>query len=265
MNTKLTQKDIDSYRHNGFFAIENFLTSDELSTWRNVTEDAVATRLRSQEFHNQAEAETQNYYARVFTQCLKLADIHGPIARLRLDPKIAEMAATLAGIDGIRLWHDQALFKPPYGNPTGWHIDDPYWSFSSRDAISIWIALDDATLANGCLWYLPGSHKTARFEHAGIGHNLGELFKVYPEWLKIDPVPAELPAGGAVFHNGLTAHAAGANMTNKPRRAMTCAYMPDGATFNGIQSVLPAEYFANLKIGDVLDDPKINPLLWKRS
>src|SRR5262245_56767311 len=192
MNTELTQQEIDSYRQDGFLAIENFLTSGELSTWRSVTEDAVATRLRSQEFHNQAEAGT--FYASVFTQCLKLADIHGPIARLILDPKIAAMAATLAGIDGIRLWHDQALFKPPYGNPTGWHHDAPYWSFSSRDAISIWIALDDATLANGCLWYLPQSHKTARFEHAGIGQNLGELFKVYPEWLKIDPVPAALPA-----------------------------------------------------------------------
>ena len=71
-------------------------------------------------------------------------------------------------------------------------------------------------------------------------------------------------AGSAVFHNGLIAHAAGANMTNKPRRAMTCAFMPDGATFNGTRNVLPEEYFAKLKVGDVLDDAKINPVVWKK-
>ncbi len=262
MNTHLTPRQIDDYRHGGFLAVEGFLSAGELRTWRDVTEAAVAKRLRSQDFHNQGKAG--EFYANVFTQCLKLADIDPSIAELILHPKIGEMAGTLAGVDGIRVWHDQALFKPPYGNPTAWHIDNPYWSFSSRDAISIWIALDDATIANGCLWYLPGSHKSARFDHPGIGQNLGELFKAYPEWMKIDPVAAEISAGGAVFHNALTAHAAGANMTNKPRRAMTCAFMPDGSTFNGLRGVLPEEYFKKLKKGDVLDDPKVNPLIWKR-
>ena len=59
------------------------------------------------------------------------------------------------------------------------------------------------------------------------------LFEVYPEWAQVDPVPVPVKAGSAIFHNGLTAHGAGTNMTNKPRRAMTCGYMPDGCTFNG--------------------------------
>jgi ectoine hydroxylase-related dioxygenase (phytanoyl-CoA dioxygenase family) len=262
MNTTLTPQAIESYRENGFLIVSDFLSPAELETWRNETENAVAARLRSQEFHNQGDSDS--FYATVFTQCLKLADVHSGIKKLIFDPKIGTMAATLAGIDGIRVWHDQALFKPPYGSPTGWHIDNPYWSFSSRDAISIWIALDEATIGNGCLWYLPGTHKSARFDNSGIGPNLGGLFKIYPEWKQIDPVPAPLPAGAAVFHNALVAHAAGANMTNKPRRAMTCAYMPDGATFNGIRSVLPEAYFNSLRNGDTLDDPNINPLIWAK-
>ena len=51
-------------------------------------------------------------------------------------------------------------------------------------------------------------------------------------------------------------------MTNKPRRAMTCAYMPDGSTFNGVRNVLPQEYFSSLKIGDLLNDDIINPPVW---
>jgi len=100
---------------------------------------------------------------------------------------------------------------------------------------------------------------------ASIGVNVGNLFKIYPEWLKIDPVGAPVPAGTAVFHNGLTAHGAGANMTNRPRRAMTCAYMPDGSTFNGQQNVLPDAYFKSLKIGDLLNDEQNNRLIWHKN
>jgi ectoine hydroxylase-related dioxygenase (phytanoyl-CoA dioxygenase family) len=67
------------------------------------------------------------------------------------------------------------------------------------------------------------------------------------------------------LHNGLTAHGAGANMTPRPRRAMTCGYMPDGSTFNGTRNVLPQEYFDSLQVGDVLNNQTINPLIWSRS
>ena len=67
-----------------------------------------------------------------------------------------------------------------------------------------------------------------------------------------------------MFHNGLVAHGAGANMTPRPRRAMTCAYMPDGSTFNGQQNVLTEAYFKSLKLGDMIDDDKQVPLIWRR-
>jgi ectoine hydroxylase-related dioxygenase (phytanoyl-CoA dioxygenase family) len=208
------------------------------------------------------QVDPDNYYAQVFTQCLKLADTHPGMRELMLDPRLGRIASTLAGVEGIRIWHDQALFKPPFGNPTGWHLDVPYWSFSSPRAISLWVALDDATLSNGCLYYIPGSHLTARYDNVGIGQNIADLFRVYPEWRAIEPVACPCPAGSAVYHNGLTAHGAGANMTNRPRRAMTCAYMPDGSAFNGQRNILPADYFHSLRIGDILNDNIINPLIW---
>lgn len=127
-------------------------------------------------------------------------------------------------------------------------------------------ALDDATLANGCLWYLPCTHKMTSYDrNVGIGQNIGELFKVYPEWKTIEPVPGPCRAGSIVWHNGMTAHAAGANMTTRSRRAMTCAFMPDGSTFNGKKNILPDDYFASLKIGDLLNDERQNPLVWYTS
>jgi ectoine hydroxylase-related dioxygenase (phytanoyl-CoA dioxygenase family) len=262
MKTRLTKRQIKQYQDNGFIVIEDFLAPKELAHWRTVTEDAVQQRLAERNgLTNQNNPDA--YYAQVFTQCIRLADTHAGMAELMLDPRLGEVAGKLAGVSGIRIWHDQALFKPPYGNPTAWHLDNPYWSFYSPNAISIWVALDDATLANGCLWYLPGTHKTARYDNSGIGENLRDLFKVYPEWASLEACAAPARAGSAVFHNGLVAHGAGANMTPRPRRAMTCAYMPDGSTFNGQKNVLPEDYFRSLKLGDVIDDPRQVPLIWK--
>jgi ectoine hydroxylase-related dioxygenase (phytanoyl-CoA dioxygenase family) len=263
MVTDVTPEQVRTYQAQGFIVIENFLDAGELEHWRTVTADAINARLgNSQNLSNQANPDA--FYAQVFTQCLRLADIHAGMAELIFDERLGRVAGTLAGVDGIRIWHDQALVKPPYGNHTAFHLDNPFWSFDSPNAISIWVALDDATLANGCLWYLPGTHREATYEPTGIGENLGSLFKAYPQWKQIEAIPAVCKAGGAVFHNGLIAHGAGANMTPRGRRAMTCAFMPDGSTFNGKQNVLPDDYYQSLKVGDRLDNDAINRLTWRR-
>jgi ectoine hydroxylase-related dioxygenase (phytanoyl-CoA dioxygenase family) len=127
------------------------------------------------------------------------------------------------------------------------------------------VALDDATLENGCLFFIPGTHKTARFQAPSIGMNMGELFEQYPEWRAIQSVAAPMRAGSCSFHNGLTAHGAHANMTPGFRRAMTCGYMPDGSRFNGKQNILTKEQVARLKVGDLLDDDRQTPLIYHRN
>lgn len=264
MKTDLSAAQIEQYRTDGFLVIDSFLDADELAVWRQATDEAVEQRLSSTVgLNNQRDPEA--FYAQVFTQCLRLATTHPVMHDLMFDPLLGEVAGTLAGVDGIRIWHDQALYKPPYGNHTGFHLDDPFWSFYSPDAISIWMALDDATIENGCLWYLPGTHKEASFEATPINENLGGIFKMYPQWRQTAAVAATCKAGSAVFHNGLTAHAAGVNLTPRPRRAMTCAYMPDGSTFNGQRNILTKEYFATLTVGDTLDNEDENPLIWRKA
>jgi len=114
------------------------------------------------------------------------------------------------------------------------------------------------------LYYLPGSHKIATYDNVDIGENISDLFKTYPQFKSIEPVVADMKAGMAGVHNGLTAHGAGPNMTPYPRRAMTCAYMPVGATFNGQQNILSSEYVARLKVGDLMNDDQQNPLVWSK-
>jgi phytanoyl-CoA hydroxylase len=261
MRTTISQEAIDRYQQDGFVLMPDFLSADELEDWRETVERGIDARLeRNDQLSN---AGTDDYYEKVFTQVSGLIRIDERMAELLLDPQLGDVAAQLTDVEQMRLWNDQALVKPPWGNPTAWHLDAPYWSFDDRRALTIWIALDDATVENGCLWYLPGTHKSARFDAFELGSNLGGIFDLYPEWRAVDSVPAVLPAGGAVWHNGLVAHGAGANMTARGRRAMTCAYMPDGVTYNGRRDdfVFTEEEAAALKVGDPLADDRINPLV----
>jgi ectoine hydroxylase-related dioxygenase (phytanoyl-CoA dioxygenase family) len=264
MTTGLTPQQIQFYRDNGFVVHENFLSPGELQEWREAVDEAVGLRGDLVVANRQEWTTKNDYYSRVFKQRVNLWQSSERVKKIMLDPRLGKMACELAGVDGIRIWHDQALIKQPWANPTSWHLDNPYWSFDSRDAISIWVALDDVTYENGCLFFLPGTHQTPRFDNVAIGQNMADIFEVYPEWREIKSVAAPMKAGSCSFHNGLIAHGAQANMTAGWRRAMTCAYMPDGSRFNGKQNILTAEQVSRLKIGDLLNDDAQNPLLYCR-
>ena len=267
MNTNLIQEQIDTYQRNGCLILDEFLTEGELNEMRAAVTEGVA-QMGKQKVAGDGNiemVEEDTYYDRVFLQRLNLWKINETIKRYFLNPQLGEMLCKLEGIDGIRIWHDQTLQKQPWANPTAWHLDNPYWSFHSPNAISIWIALDDATLQNGCLYYLPGSHKIARYDNVDIGQDISDLLKFYPEFRTTEPIVAEMRAGMAGVHNGLTAHGAGPNMTPHPRRAMTCAYMPEGAKFNGQQNILSDQQVAKLTVGDVLNDENQNPLVWSKN
>jgi phytanoyl-CoA hydroxylase len=261
MRTELSPQQIQSYSDNGFVVIEDFLDTDELADWRHCVDEAVEARQNRKVPGGEMEAG-DSYYDQVFTQRLNLWVDHPGMRRLMLDQRLGRMATELADVDGIRIWHDQALIKEPWANPTAWHLDNPYWSFSSHDAISVWVALDDATPHNGCMYFVPGSHREATYDNVGIGENMSGLFQAYPAWKERQSTAAPMRAGSCSFHNGLLAHGAGANMTPGRRRAMTCAYMPDGSTFNGQKNILPQDYFASLKEGDILENNEHNPLIY---
>jgi len=268
MRTTVSQDQINQYQEDGFLIVRNFLSEDERKELINAITECIhehaETRIIGDEGieGSKYNSSKDDFYTNVFLQKVNMWKVNNTVKRYMLSPKIGEMVCKLAGTEGMRVWHDQTLQKKPWGNPTSFHLDNPYWSFTSRQAISIWIALDDATLQNGCLSFIPGSHKWTTTKNLGIGQNFGDLFEIYPEFKKSNPVIAEMKAGDASFHNGYTMHGAGVNMTPNWRRAMTCAYMPEGSTFNGTRNILPKAYFDSLKIGDVLDSEESNPLIW---
>jgi phytanoyl-CoA hydroxylase len=269
MKSSLSQEQIGFYRENGYLLVENFLDETELAVWRSAVTAAVEERAGRKFPNNDAKTGEEDginteadYFGKVFDQILNLWQTNDAVKKIMLDPAIGEMVAQLAGWEGTRIWHDQALIKRPWANPTSWHLDTPFWSFSDRRALSIWVALDDATLENGCLYFIPGSFHTTTFENPGIGKNMDAVFSFYPQFATAKSVAVPMKAGSCSFHNGLTIHGAGANMTNGYRRAITCAYMPDGARYNGIKNILSDEQVARLKPGDLLNDETQNPLIY---
>src|ERR1700712_2203321 len=259
MKSELTLEQIDSYRDNGFILIENFLDGAELENWRDSVDEALRER-DGQKMPGKAVKvgeddginKEADYFKNVFDQLLNLWQTNDKVKELMFDKRIGKMAADLSGVDGIRIWHDQALIKRPWANPTSWHLDTPFWSFSDRRALSIWVALDNVTLENGCMFFIPGSQKETTFDSPFIGKNMNDIFNSYPQFKSSKSVPAVMKAGSCSFHNGLTIHGANPNMTAGFRRAMTCAYMPDGNVFNGQPNILPDTYLKQIHVGDPL-------------
>ncbi|HZI52719.1 MAG TPA: phytanoyl-CoA dioxygenase family protein, partial [Chitinophagaceae bacterium] len=137
MKNQLNKEQIQFYQNNGFIVIEDFLSPEELEHWRiavtTAVEERAGIKIPGKDIKTgEADGinEDADYFAKVFDQLLNLWQTNEQVKELMLDQRIGKMAAQLAGVDGIRIWHDQALIKRPWANPTAWHLDTPFWSFS---------------------------------------------------------------------------------------------------------------------------------------
>lgn len=123
----VTSSDIDAYRQNGYHVVPNLLSPSQLEHWRSIIFGAVEDRAdRKLKFPTESEEDHTNvdldYYDNVFTQRVNLWQTHKSVKDLLLasGSVIGKIAADLEGIDCIRIWHDQALIKQPFANPTSW-------------------------------------------------------------------------------------------------------------------------------------------------
>ena len=180
---------------------------------------------------------------------------------LVLDERFGGLVAALAGADEVRLYHDHALIKLPWANPTNWHADNPYDPYRSPEAIMLWIRLDDADARNGCLHFCPeataarGSMTAPR----STTPTSGRCWRPTPSSRPSSREMAEVAAGSRDLINGMTAHAAGANMTRRPRRAFSMLFIPGRCGYTGQPGALPSELVARLQPGDILDDDQHLP------
>jgi len=142
----------------------------------------------------------------------------------------------------VRFWHDQLFCKPAkHGGVVAWHQDYSYWTRTKpMQHLTCWIGLDDATRDNGCVCYIPGSHRWDLLPITGLAGDMQAIHTVLSEEQrrKFNPVFAELKAGEAVFHHPLMIHGSYENRTDRPRRATVINAFLDGTRSDSDQSLL---------------------------
>jgi ectoine hydroxylase-related dioxygenase (phytanoyl-CoA dioxygenase family) len=132
----------------------------------------------------------------------------------------------------VRFWHDQIFSKPAHhGGVVAWHQDYSYWTRTTPVAhLSCWIGLDDSTRANGCVHYVPGSHRWNLLPITGLADDMDAIQAVLSDEQKknFKPVAIELKQGEASFHHPLMVHGSFENETEHPRRAAVINVFRDG-------------------------------------
>lgn len=168
-----------------------------------------------------------------------------------------EVAQLCNNADVLRIWHDQVQYKPPVvGGPGDWHQDHPAWPIiQPADLVSAWVALDDATIENGCMWMVPGSHKWGdqqkyleNTEDFKPRHTRPDLL---PAGVSTEAVPFEIKKGQVGYHHCLTWHGSGPNTSDRKRRAIAVHYMPGNVRYEPTGSH-PMEPFVTVKPGEIL-------------
>jgi hypothetical protein len=146
-------------------------------------------------------------------------------------PAFLMAASQLLGAP-VRFWHDQLFCKPAHhGGVVAWHQDYSYWTRTEPMAhLTCWIALDDSTRDNGCLYYVPGSHRWNLLPITGLAGDMDEIKTVLlPEQLEaFKPVAAEVKRGQCTFHHPLMVHGSYENRSDRPRRATLVNAFRDG-------------------------------------
>ncbi len=152
------------------------------------------------------------------------------------NPAFIMAAHQLLENKAVRFWHDQLFYKPAqHGGVVAWHQDYSYWTRTiAMQHLTCWTGLDDATVENGCLHYIPGSHKWGLLNAPELAGNMdGILDYLTPEQkAEFKPVPIELKAGYATFHHPLLVHGSYENKSNRPRRAFVLNVFADGTISN---------------------------------
>jgi ectoine hydroxylase-related dioxygenase (phytanoyl-CoA dioxygenase family) len=215
---------IASFRRDGHVVVPSLASTEEVSAYRPVIDRATEQYRRDR--RPLAERGT---YGKAFIQTTNLWRHDPAIAGFTLAQRFARVAAELMGVGGVRLYHDQALYKEPGGGPTPWHQDQTYWPLDTDHTITMWMPFVDVPAGDGELRFVSGSHLERDLGTPGIGSHSQAYFDALISergW----PVARAGPmrAGDASFHAGWTIHGAFANATAQMRSVMTVIYYADG-------------------------------------
>lgn len=222
-NATLTEEEIAFFRQNGYLALPALTTAEEVTGLQAVYDRIFATKAgREHGDHLDLVTTDEDDEAPVLPQILNPSKYAPELKQTQLYANAEAIARQLLGPES-QFKFEHAILKPPHTDaPTPWHQDEAYskpdWEYNY---VNIWIPLQDATLENGCMHFVPGSHQLEVLPHHPIGNDprvIG-LEVDDPEAVSKGSVACPIPAGGATIHMGRTLHYTGPNHSDAPRRA----------------------------------------------
>ncbi|HVG15722.1 MAG TPA: phytanoyl-CoA dioxygenase family protein [Chitinophagaceae bacterium] len=222
---KIDATQINEFRQNGHTLIKNVLSTEEVTAYREVINHAAYR-------HNTEKRamEERDTYGKAFLQIMNLWERDEAVRQFTLAKRFAKIAADLLGVDNVRIYHDQALYKEGGGGFTPWHQDQYYWPLNTNNTITMWMPLIDIKEEMGMLTFASRSHTSGFVENVAISD---ESEKKLEQHIKDKGFtiarPHSMNAGDATWHYGWTLHSAPGNSSTTTREVMTIIYFADGA------------------------------------
>ena len=207
-------------------------------------------------------------YDRAFLQVMNLWEASALVREFVLGKRLGRIAAELLQVDGVRLYHDQSLYKEPGGGITPAHADQYYWPLASDRVVTAWIPLQPVPLHKGPLGFYAGSQRVEFGRDLGISDESERQITQHLEaaGFRFDEQPFDL--GEVSFHLGWTFHRAGQNGSTEARSVMTMIYMDAGmrlqAPANARQLHDWQRWCPGARVGEPIETP-LNPLIYDRS
>jgi ectoine hydroxylase-related dioxygenase (phytanoyl-CoA dioxygenase family) len=256
----LTSEQIESYQKNRFIKIKAIFPKEVIAFFNKVISQKVAEL--NQENRPLKERGT---YGKAFLQLMNLWREDAIIQQLVFSKRLASIATALMQVEGVRLYHDQALYKEAHGGITPWHADQYYWPLASDKTITAWIPLQATPLKMGPLEFSAGSHSIQDGRDLAISDESESFIQ---KRLRVTDFPHIIEAfdvGEISFHSGWVFHRAGANQTDATRKVFTIIYMDKNmklkAPENDGQRKDWEVWCPGAKIGEIINSP-INPVLF---
>jgi ectoine hydroxylase-related dioxygenase (phytanoyl-CoA dioxygenase family) len=216
----LPSQAIEFYQKNRFIKLKDVLDSETLAFYEQRITKKVS------ELNRQSEPlESRDTYGKAFLQIFNLWREDPAIKKLVISKRLAGIASALMQVEGVRIYHDQALFKEAGGGITPWHADQYYWPLSSDKTITVWIPLQEVKLEMGPLEFSAGSHQITEGRELSISDESEEKIRQKLRVTDFPHIVEPFALGEVSFHSGWVFHRAGANQTDEVRKVMTVIYM----------------------------------------
>ncbi len=258
----LSAQQVAYFRDHGFIRLKGVLSAATIAHYGpEITRQTIALNTESRPL------EERSTYDRAFLQVMNLWEHSTLVREFVLGKRLGRIAADLLEVGGVRLYHDQSLYKEPRGGITPTHADQYYWPLSSDRTITAWVPLQAVPSDMGPLAFYARSQTMEYGRDLGISDESERTISAHMESRSFSIVDEPFELGGVSFHLGWTFHRAGANRSAMPHSVMTVIYMDQDMRLkepgNDMQRRDWAQWCPGAVPGEIIRTAR-NPLVYSR-